>query len=159
MARATGLNQPWTARGNADAVFASTLAIAEFALSDRTLLPIHRDELLSIAIWKWTERDGKWRTRFRSGGALQLGPDWRKHVNHEHVTPRLKLRRAMLKEPHRATEILKSAEACVVTRAEHTLLNLVDDEVNGWDRYREAGVNVYDMATGQPTILNGEILQ
>lgn len=157
MASNSGLHQPWAPRPGADALFASALAIAEFALRTETLLAAHRDELLSTAIWKWTERDGKWRTRFRSSGALSLGPGWHKHVNHEHVTPRLALRRAMLQDPHRVGEILRSAQACVVTREEHGRLNAIGEEFRGWERYRAAQVDVYDMATGLLMISNDDV--
>ncbi|MFD0591295.1 hypothetical protein ACFQZ4_00805 [Catellatospora coxensis] len=62
----------------------------------------------------------------------------------------------MLQEPHRTGEILRSAQACVVTREEHCRLNAVGEELQGWERYRAAQVGVYDMATGSLMIWNDD---
>ena len=95
-------------------------------------MPKHQTELLSLAIWKWTERDGKWQTRYRSGAALALGADWGKYVNHEHVITRLELRKQMLSAPDRVSGILRSSVACIVTRDEHVRLSKVGDDTSGW---------------------------
>jgi hypothetical protein len=50
------------------------------------LMPEHRDWLLSGAVWKYTEADGKWNTRHRSRDAVGIQDTGR--LNHEHVYQR-----------------------------------------------------------------------
>ncbi len=49
-----------------------------------------------------------------------------------------------------------SALACVVTNDEHQRLTAVGENLQGWDRYIAAGVDVYDEQAGRPFIANGE---
>jgi hypothetical protein len=46
-------------------------------------------------------------------------------------------------------EILRNAVGCTVTKEEHTLLEQFK-HLDGWERYRQAGMVVIDMETGQP---------
>lgn len=140
----------WEPHPEADARRQSAVRIAKLVLGAEGILPFHRNELLSIAIWKYTEADGKFRTRWRSRGALHERD--LKLLNHEHVVPRKVLRDQMLREPERCEELMALAVGCVVTRDEHRLLNEVsrrDPALDGWDRYRAAGIDVFDMATGR----------
>lgn len=51
--------------------------------------------------------------------------------------------------PDDIDRILENAIGCVVTVAEHKRLSAVDQDLLGWDRYRAAGVGVYDTQTKQ----------
>jgi hypothetical protein len=98
-------------------------------------------------IWAITEAHGKYKTRFRSEGVRNT-PDCK--IQHEHVSPRRELIGEIMKDPENCERILKDAVACVVTEEEHRLLTKVSKEnpqLKGWQRYKEAGITVYDMRT------------
>jgi hypothetical protein len=50
----------------------SAAALARFALESRELTEDHRRQLLNNAVWYLTEAAGKYKTRYRSAGALSL---------------------------------------------------------------------------------------
>jgi hypothetical protein len=130
----------------------SAVNIARLALAAEDILPEHRHWLLSVAVWKYTEADGKWNTRHCSRAALAVTD--RRRLNHEHVFPRKWLRERMLAEPDRVEEIMAMAVACLVTRDEHVRLTAVTQaqpELDGWNRYAAAGIEVVDLsAAGGP---------
>jgi hypothetical protein len=106
---------------------------------------------LDLAIWLFTEADGKYRTRFRSVGALEVNDP--RPLNHEHVLPKRVLIDRLVAEPDRCDEILRSAVAYTVLREEHDGLNAAersDPTLDGWGRYRAAGITVVDLASGAP---------
>jgi len=108
----------------------------------------HKRELLSVCIWKITEADGKYTTRFRTRGSLTAD---RTELQHEHVCERRVLIEELLASPHAADSILERAIGCVATTAEHrslTTLSRNRPDLDGWDRYREAGIEVVDTALG-----------
>jgi hypothetical protein len=51
-------------------------------------------------------------------------------------------------KPEDVDYILKDAVACVVTVDEHERLKQFDNEY-GWERYRKAGIEAFDMVTGE----------
>jgi hypothetical protein len=57
--------------------------------------------------------------------------------------------RQFLDNPAEALRIVERAAACLVTESEHRRLGAVDDELEGWDRYRAAGIEVFDMRNGE----------
>jgi hypothetical protein len=95
---------PWAPHPRAAERRRSAVQIAKLALSADGLLDEHRHQLLSVAVWKHTEADGKFTTRFRSEGALEVSDS--SMLNHEHVYPRKWLRERMLAEPSRVEEII-----------------------------------------------------
>jgi hypothetical protein len=105
----------------------------------------HKRTHLSRMIWAITEAHGKYKTRFRSQGVL-TAPDCK--IQHEHVFTRKELISEIMKNPESCERILENAVACVVTEEEHRALTTVGREhpnLKGWDRYRQAGITVYDM--------------
>ena len=69
-------------------------------------------------------------------------------VQHEHVFPRKKLSLRILNDPINIEKYLKDVVGCVVTVNEHNLLSIAEKsnpELDGWDRYKAAGIVVYDM--------------
>ncbi|MEJ6580525.1 MAG: hypothetical protein QNL68_12090 [Akkermansiaceae bacterium] len=110
--------KPYRPRPDREKRLTSSVKAAE-ALVGLDLYPQHKRELLSICVWKATELDGKWNTRFCSRGALEADPDTK--LNHEHVVERAKLVDRMLAGVT-VDKVLKSAVACVVTVAEHKRL-------------------------------------
>jgi hypothetical protein len=108
----------------------------------------HKKTLISRMIWAITEAHGKYKTRFRSGGVLMTADC---KIQHEHVYPRKELIDEIMEAPENCDRILENAVACVVTEEEHRLLTKISKEnadLNGWDRYKKAGITVYDMLTG-----------
>jgi hypothetical protein len=122
----------------------SGFALAKLMLrAGPEILLEHRKEVLHTAIWKITECEGKWNTRFKSVIALH-GKPWR----HEHVYQRAKMVEALLRaNPEDVDAILEKAVGCVVTIDEHLRLDEWD-HLDGWARYEKAGIAVMDMATG-----------
>ena len=113
------------------------------------LLPEHRRECLGIALWKYTEAEGssKYKTRFRSKASLSAAP---RDLRHDHVYQRAIMIEALLQaKSEDVDEILRNAVGCTVTKEEHTLLEQFK-HLDGWERYRQAGMVVIDMETGQP---------
>lgn len=106
----------------------------------------HKKDLLDICIWKWTEINGKWNTRYRSEGAMKR-ENW-KLVQHEHVFQRRNLIQLLLKNESEIKTIMENAIGCLVTRDEHEILTRISrayKDVDGWERYRKAGIPVHDL--------------
>ena len=116
------------------------------------LYPPHKRELISVCLWKLTEAEsrGKYNLRFQTPAALEAP---RSEKQHEHVVERKSIVDALLASPERADEILERAVGCTVTRDEHRRLTNLGRErpdLEGWDRYRAAGIRVLDLKTGRP---------
>lgn len=120
------------------------LACAVLAVRDQLTTP-HLREVLKVAVWKYTECDGKYTTRFRSEAALSAPP---KLVHHEHVFPIRTIVDRLIADPGNAETTMRSAVACVVLRSEHVALSVAeaaDPTITGWERYRMAGIAVWDL--------------
>lgn len=144
---------PWVESARAAANFRSAVAVARFAVTSVEVVAAQRDRLLGECIWFVTEADGKYATRYRSRGVLELQDDGPlrsvlSRLRHEHVVTRKSLadRMRVGEDPE---VVLADAVACVVTVEEHARLSVYDLTHYGWDRYRAAGVEVIDMATGE----------
>jgi hypothetical protein len=113
------------------------------------LLPEHRRECLGIALWKYTQAEGlsKYKTRFRSEASLSSAHS---DLRHDHVCQRAIMIDTLLQaKSEDVDEILRNAVGCTVTKDEHILLERFK-RFDGWERYRQAGLVVIDMETGQP---------
>lgn len=152
MARLRPYATPWSPGPDDTERFRSAVALAEFAVSSPDLTSAHRSRLLNESIWYATEGGGKYKTRYRSRGVLDLEKEaplvnWWSYLRHEHVVTRSSLKQRILDgEP--AADVLADAVACVVTAAEHERLSRFDNTHNGWARYEMAAVEVVDMADG-----------
>ena len=117
----------------------------------KAILPLdlyipHKRELLKVCIWKITEANGKYKTRYRSIGALNENKSG--NLQHEHVVEMKSLIDRLLYEPAKYNDILNDAIACVVTKEEHGILTKVSrefDNLNGWGRYKKAGITAFDL--------------
>ena len=117
------------------------------------LLPLKIQErmkrkFLSNCLWQITQAEGrnKYEIRYRSQASLDAP---RKKLRHEHVTQRKAMVEALLANAVDAKKIAADALGCVVTKDEHALLADVDKSIDGWERYRRAGIVVIDMETGE----------
>ena len=125
----------------------SAMALVELLLREQSaLLSRHLNECLSLAIWKFTEADGKYTTRFRSVESSSADP---KELRHDHVFQRKKMIDDLKAHPEAVNEILSKAIGCTITKDEHTRLDECN-HLDGWGRYRQAGIVIIDWETGKP---------
>lgn len=129
-------------------------------LQGGSLVDFYKRKAIDRLLWKITEVDGKYRTRFRSEGALsidrrenrRLRAAGQRLLRHEHVFTRSWLLDELLERPTEVGKILDLAIGCVVTEAEHQRLTAVR-YAEGWERYQAAGVRVFDMSTDPPSVI------
>jgi len=122
--------------------------LAVQALLPLDLYPQHKRQLIDVCIWKITEVDGKYKTRYRSEGSLHIN-DLSK-LNHEHVVEKKYLIDQLLENPKNFSNILDTAIGCVVTRQEHSILTSLTKQnpsLQGWERYKTAEIKVFDLQT------------
>jgi hypothetical protein len=134
----------------ADARMRSAIMLVKLLLrKDVEISYAHRQEFLSLALWKVTEAESthKHRTRFCSQAAY-TSPE--SNLRHDHVFQRAPMVRALLdSSPENVDEILDNAVACTITKDEHTLLNKFRN-LDGWERYRMAEIDVIDTKIDKP---------
>ena len=134
-------------RNDSNEIIGSAVVLAEHLVKHRPAnsLDTHLKELLNVLVWKVSEADGKYNTRYWSEGFYK-SPD-RSCCEHEHVIEKKKIIQLLMNEPNRIEEILRSVVACLVLEEEHkslTKLSKSNPELDGWERYRLAGVRVWD---------------
>jgi hypothetical protein len=133
----------------------SAVILVKALLQTRGLIPGHRREFLKIALWKVTEAEGrsKHKTQLQSQAA-RSAPRGTK-LQHDHVFQRSKMVDTLLEaKPDAIDGILKRAVGCTITKDEHARLNGFK-YLDGWDRYRAAGIVVINMETGKPFTFPG----
>lgn len=121
---------------------ATTLVEATLALN---ILEWHKRDVINGMLWSITQARGKYTTRFRSTAACNAPAGTQ--LQHEHVITRKELTDAILREPHRARELLSAAIGCVVTTDEHKRLTQITRQqphLHGWERYTAAGIDIVD---------------
>ena len=136
----------------------SSIVLVKALLQEHSgLLDNHRQEFVRLALWKVTEAEGihKLRTKFMSEAALSVvesepRPSRNTELRHEHVFERVKMASKLIKaNPDSAKDILKDAIGCTVTKDEHDRSNMIKN-CDGWQRYREAGIRVWDTEKNTP---------
>lgn len=125
-------------------ISSATNAIREILLME-DVGKIHKTELISIMIWKISQANGKWNTRYYSAGTLNSSIE---KVQHEHVVTRKQIISQLFLQPDNILEILAQVTACIVTESEHRQLAKQEDK-EGWERYRATGIRVYDRESNQ----------
>ena len=108
------------------------------ALLPLDLDPQHKTELIGVCIWKITEADGKTKVRYWSEGAISHP---KAKLQHEHVHEKKELISRLL-AGEEIGSVLNDAIACMVTQEEHARLRHSSN--TGWQRYKDAGINVFD---------------
>jgi Mg-chelatase subunit ChlI len=90
-------------------------------------------------IWKLTEIDGKYNTKYRSEEAKDIKD--KKQLHHEHIISRKKLKEELVNAENKneLRKILDKSESCVITRKEHEKLN---HKKEGKSKYGEAGIKL-----------------
>ena len=150
---AVSLDRPYMESAHVPARKESALRAVHHLLDLEGVELVHKKELLSIGLWKWTEAEGfaphpKYHIRLRSLGSIDL--DNVAKVNHEHVWTRSWIVGELLKRERWSLEELREflkryAVACIVTIEEHARLS--QSRATGWQRYADAAVPVWDMLT------------
>jgi hypothetical protein len=131
----------------------SAAALVKGLLQMPGLIAEHRREFLKLALWKVTEAEGrtKYETKFRSQGALSSPPGTK--LEHDHVFQRSLMVDALLSaNPDAVDTIISDAVGCTITKQEHARLKQFE-HLDGWDRYRAAGIVVVNTKTGEPFAL------
>lgn len=67
------------------------------------------------------------------------------HLQHDHVYERSKMVERIMSNHELVEEELRKAIGCVITKNEHDLLHFHVMGIDGWDRYKNANIKVYDM--------------
>lgn len=95
----------------------------------------HLRELIDKMLWKITEADGKYKTKYITLAALERASK----LSHDHVVTKESLIDALLNATaDQVAEILGTALGCTVTREEHARPTKFDYVCQGWERYRKA---------------------
>lgn len=148
---AKNLKKPFLRSPKSNEIIISAKELANLVLQNATLLEKHRKSILSQVQWFISEADGKHKTRYRSKRVVELAtnnPRSTEKINHEHVFTRKEITVQLLKEPHKVDELLDMVLGCIVTKAEHDRMNA---KFSGWERYKNAGIEVLDMSTVPPS--------
>jgi hypothetical protein len=152
----TRVGQPYIPHPEREHQLASAVEIARLVLNTPDLYEPQRRKVLAEVLWFATQVDGKYTRRFRSNAARALAASERKQLRHDHVLTRKELIDALLREPERVDEIVRSALGCVVTKEEHDRLSALPGSHRGWDRYIAARIDVCDEEAGVPFIYRGK---
>ena len=130
---------------NADAIAIVTSATAAIRGVLRLGLDVceeHKKSLISRMLWKITEANGKYNTRYYSEKALKADNSNRRH---DHVWTRKGMIERVLEKPDNLKHEVQRAIGCIVTRSEHETLASFDAQSDGWDRYKKAKIKVWHL--------------
>ena len=106
------------------------------------MLEKHKKTLISQMIWKITEANGKYNTRYISKNARKASKDERRH---DHVWTRKGMVERILKDPDVLEHEIQRAIGCTVIKDEHDDLTRFDTLCDGWERYKSARIAVWDL--------------
>jgi len=117
-------------------------AIRKLQISERV-----KKRMLVHALWQIAMVTGNTQSsffgRFRSEAVIR---ETGLKIERDHIYRKENLIRELLGLSPDLDRIVARAHCCVVTKDEHVKLGAVDAEIDGWERYRAAGITVYDMA-------------
>jgi len=112
-------------------------AIRQMQIAD----PIKK-KMLVHSIWEVAQATGNFRGRYRSEGVIGT-PGVR--IQRDHIYKKSTLVEELLSASPDLDRVIEQARCCIVTVDEHRRLHDIDPELDGWNRYKAAGVIVYDM--------------
>ena len=98
--------------------------------------------MLVHSIWQVSESTGSFYARHRSESVIRTVGQ---KIQRDHIYQKRTLVAELLTPEPDLDAIIQQARCCIVTEAEHRRLHGVDAGLDGWDRYRAAGIVVYDM--------------
>lgn len=132
------IRKKYSKKETALSIIESATSAVRQILAMEDVIEKHKREMLSDMIWKISEANGRWNTRYFSEGVLN---DDDTKLQHEHVVTRKQIIDQLLENPEKYKTILKKVAACVVTTDEHQRLN---NSESGWERYKQSGIRVWD---------------
>ncbi len=105
--------------------------------------------MLNHAIWEVAYATGDFKGRYRTQGVLgEVGIK----IQRDHVFQKKDIVEQLLTGQVTVEQAVTNAIHCVVTEEEHRRLSdysKLNPNIDGWSRYSDIGVVVYDMQTGQ----------
>jgi hypothetical protein len=113
-------------------------------------LPLDRKKrMLHHAVWEVSIALGDSRPEFRSAGFLKQTEGTK--TQREHVYKRQRIVEDILRNEEPLDAIVKRIVHCMVTKDEHEKLDDIPDKnLDGWARYRAAGIEVFSCAGDEP---------
>jgi hypothetical protein len=120
--------------------------LRELLRQNPAIIKRHAADVLGTAIWKLTEAETrKYETRYCSKAVWDSRNSIQQKLNHEHVFQKSTMAAALLKcAPEEVEGILENAVACTVFEREHRKLPKKLEKLDGWERYKWAGIVVVD---------------
>lgn len=112
--------------------------------------PSLKKRMLVHGIWEVAKATDDFHGRFRSERVIRT-PGLR--IQRDHIHKKSALVGELLRPSPDLDSIIDRARCCIVAADEHQKLHGIDSDLDGWERYRVAGVIVYDMWDG--TCLTG----
>jgi hypothetical protein len=104
-------------------------------------VPLKKRMLVHV-IWEVAKATGNFYGRYRSEGVIERGGD---PIQRDHIYKKSTLVEELLSPSPDLDRVMGRALCCIVTKKEHDRLHDIDKKRDGWDRYRAAGIVVYDM--------------
>ncbi|HKC64074.1 MAG TPA: hypothetical protein VKB86_10570 [Pyrinomonadaceae bacterium] len=144
------ITKRYTQRADFDARLADVKKVIATLLKLSINLPLKK-RLLVHSVWEVTKLGGDFKGRYRSKGVMVSGVE----IQRDHVIQKARIVKRLLANPEQIETILGDVVHCVVTKAEHerlTAYSRMNPDIDGWERYKGAGVEVIDMLTGEQWI-------
>ena len=109
-------------------------------------LPLKK-RMLVHGIWEVAKATGDFCGRYRSEAVIR-NPGQK--IQWDHIYDKRTLVEELLGPAPNIDSIIERACCCIVTEEEHVKLHALSPKLDGWERYRAAGIVVYDMGTESP---------
>ena len=106
-----------------------------------------KKRMLVHGVWEVARASGNYYSRYRSERVRNTVGE---PIQRDHIFKKRTLVEELLSPSPNLDKILDQAQCCIVTKNEHDKLHDIDNNLDGWDRYREAGILVYDMLHDKP---------
>jgi hypothetical protein len=104
--------------------------------------PKLKRDMLVHGIWEVAKATGNFNGRYRSQSVIdRTGLT----IQRDHIYKKKTLVDELLRPAPDLDMIIERARCCIVSVDEHQRLHGVGNDLDGWDRYRAAGVIVHDM--------------
>ncbi len=124
---------------------ASLVAIVRLIEAIRTCsMPApSKKRMLVHALWEVARVSGNFYPRYRSKTVTTtIGL----RIQRDHIHQKKRIVELLIANPdYQSSDAVDKAQCCIVTDAEHRELHRIDQTIDGFDRYRVAGIEICDM--------------
>lgn len=110
-------------------------------IRDSTLTMSSKKRMLNHALWEVSHARGNYAPQFRSVSVVRSAVGTK--IERDHVYKRKKLVQEILQQDEPLSSILSRVIHCVVTEEEHGRLTRLPENIDGWERYASAEVDVH----------------